>query len=63
MSDALQSALSGVVVAVITALVAAGVLGGADADAVQTVVLALLAFGGTVGVRSARGPRKGYKVD
>lgn len=54
MSKAQISALSGVVVAIVSVLVSRGVLGGETADNVQTVLTALIAFGATVGIRSAR---------
>ena len=54
MSKAQVSALSGVVVAVVSILVSRGVLGGHTASDVQTVLAALVAFGATVGIRSAR---------
>jgi asparagine N-glycosylation enzyme membrane subunit Stt3 len=54
MTKAQVSALSGVVVAVVSVLVSRGVLGGETADNVQTVLSALIAFGATVGIRSAR---------
>jgi len=54
MTKAQASALSGVVVAVISVLVSQGVLGGDTATSVQTVMNALIAFAATVGIRSAR---------
>ena len=54
MSKASISALSGVVVSVLSVLVARGVLGGQTADDVQSIALAVIAFGATVGIRSAR---------
>lgn len=54
MSKAQISALSGVVVAVVSVLVSRGVLGGETATDVQSIVTALIAFGATVGIRSAR---------
>ena len=54
MSKAQLSALSGVVVAVVSVLVSRGVLGGETASDVQSIVTALIAFGATVGIRSAR---------
>ena len=54
MSKAQISALSGVVVAVVSVLVSRGVLGGESADQIQQVALALIAFAATVGIRSAR---------
>jgi branched-subunit amino acid transport protein len=57
MSKAQVSALSGVCVAVLSALVSFGVLGGEEASAIQGVTLSLIAFLGTVAIRSARPPR------
>lgn len=54
MSKASISALSGVVVSVLSVLVARGVLGGQTADDVQSIALAVIAFAATVGIRSAR---------
>lgn len=53
MSKGLKSALSGLVAAILTVLVTAGVLGGADADSIQTVVVAVITFIGTVAIHSA----------
>lgn len=53
-SKAQQSALSGLVVAVVTVLVSRGVIGGSTASDVQSIALAVIAFAGTVGIRSAR---------
>lgn len=50
----LQSSLSGLVIAIVTVLVSRGVIGGQTASDIQTVALAVIAFGATVGVRSAR---------
>lgn len=58
MTEQVQSALSGLVVAIVILLVAFGVIGGEQADAVQGVLLAAVGFFATVGIRSARGPRK-----
>ena len=58
LSNKTQSALSGLVVAVITALVAFGVVGGEEAGAVQGVLLTAIAFAATVGIRSALPPKK-----
>lgn len=59
MSKAIQSALTGLAVAVVAGLVAFGVLGGEEADALQGILITAIAFGGTVGVRSARKPKGG----
>ena len=56
MSQKTISAVQGVVVAVIAALVTFGVLGGEQASAIQGVVVAAVAFAGAVGVRSMRPP-------
>ncbi|CAB4183293.1 hypothetical protein UFOVP1328_31 [uncultured Caudovirales phage] len=48
------SAASGVVVALLSALVASGVLSDHTVAVWQPVVVALLAFGATVGIRSAK---------
>ena len=57
-SDRVQSAIKGVIAAVLAALIAFGVLGGDSADAVQGVALAVLALVSVVGVRSALPPKK-----
>lgn len=57
MSQKTISAIQGVVVAVISALVTFGVLGGEEASAVQGVVVAGIAFAAAVGIRSARPPQ------
>ncbi|MEI7931168.1 MAG: hypothetical protein WCH97_06590 [Actinomycetes bacterium] len=57
MSKATVSALSGVVVAVVTVLVSRGVFGGQTANDIQTILTALIAFSATVGIRSARAPK------
>lgn len=57
MSKQVQSAVFGLVAAVITALVAFGVLGGEQADAAQGIASALISFGAAVGIRSALPPR------
>lgn len=57
MSKAQVSALSGFAVAVITALVSFGVLGGEQASVIQGVVVSAIAFAGTVAIHSARPPR------
>lgn len=57
MSKQAQSALSGVVVAVLSVCVARGWLGGETAGQIQTVALAAIAFGATVAIRSARRPK------
>lgn len=54
MTKAQISALSGVVVAILSVLVSRGVFGGETANDIQSVVTALIAFGATVGIRSAR---------
>jgi len=54
MSKAQASALSGIVVAVISVLVSSGVITGHTATNAQTILTALIAFGATVGIRSAR---------
>lgn len=53
-SKARISAASGVVVALLSALVASGVLSNDVVATWQPVVVALLAFGATVGIRSAK---------
>ena len=58
MSSKMQSALSAVAVAVVTALVAFGVVGGEQAGAVQGVLLTVIAFAATVGIRSALPPKQ-----
>lgn len=57
MSKETKSALQGLVVAVCTALVAFGVVGGDKASAAQGVALAGIAFAAAVGIRSARRPK------
>lgn len=57
MSKQATSALSGLVVAIFTALVAFGVIGGEQASVVQGVILAAVSFAATVGIRSARAPK------
>ena len=54
MSKSQISALGGVAVAILTILVSRGILGGQTATEAQTVLTALIAFGATVGIRSAR---------
>ena len=54
MSKAQVSALSGVAVALLSALVASGVLTNHTVTIWQPVVVALITFGATVGIRSAR---------
>ena len=54
MNKAQASALGGVVVAVLSVAVTQGWLGGDSATQIQSVVTAVLAFGATVGIRSAR---------
>ena len=58
MSKKTLSAVNGLVVAGITALVAFGVLGGDQANAIQGVLLAVISFGATVGIRSALPPKE-----
>lgn len=53
----MKSALSGLVVAVITALVAFGVIGGEQASAIQGVIVAAISFVAAVGIRSALPPK------
>lgn len=57
MNKQAQSAAAGLVVAVLSVLVARGVIGGETASQVQTIALAVIAFGATVGIRSARRPK------
>ena len=57
MSKATVSALSGVVVAALAALVSSGVLNDSTVATWQPVVVAVIAFAGTVGIRSARAPK------
>jgi branched-subunit amino acid transport protein len=57
MSKQVQSALSGLIVAVLAALVAFGVVGGEQASAVQGVVLAVIPFVAAVFIHSARKPK------
>ena len=57
MSKATVSALSGVVVAALAALVSSGVLNDSTVATWQPVVVAVIAFVGTVGIRSARAPK------
>ena len=54
MSKAQASALSVLAVAIVTVLVSRGVITGETASDVQSVILAAIAFGATVGIRSAR---------
>ena len=54
MSKAQISALSGIVVAVVSVLVSRGVFGGETGDNVQQIATAIIAFAATVGIRSAR---------
>ena len=58
MSSKMHSALSAVAVAVVTALVAFGVVGGEQASAIQGVLLTVIAFGATIGIRSALPPKE-----
>jgi branched-subunit amino acid transport protein len=57
MTSKMQAALSAVAVAVVTALVAFGVVGGEQASAVQGVLLTVIAFVATIGIRSALPPK------
>lgn len=54
MSKAQASALSGLAVSIVTVLVSRGIIGGSTASDIQSIVLAAIAFAGTVGIRSAR---------
>lgn len=58
MSNKATSALSGLVVAIFTALVAFGVIGGEQASVIQGVVIAAVSFAATVGIRSALPPKQ-----
>lgn len=58
MTKQMKSALSGLIVAVLSALVAFGVIGGEQATAIQGVVLAGITFVATVGIHSALPPKK-----
>lgn len=58
MSKKMQSALTGLVVAIFSALVSFGVLGGDEATTIQGVIVAAIAFGAAVGVRSALPPKE-----
>jgi len=57
MNKAQVSALSGLCVAILAALVSFGVLGGEEASVIQGVVVSAIAFLGTVAIRSARPPK------
>lgn len=57
MSKQVRSALEGLVIAGLTALVAFGVIGGDQATAAQGVLLAGITFVAAVGIRSARPPK------
>ena len=57
MSQQVQSAITGVTLAVLTLLVSLGVIGPDKVDAWQAVVIAVVTLAATVGVRSAL-PRK-----
>lgn len=57
MSKQVRSALEGLVIAALTALVAFGVIGGDQATAAQGVLLAGITFVAAVGIRSARTPK------
>lgn len=58
MTKKMKSALSGLVVAVISALVAFGVIGGEQASAIQGVIVASISFVAAVGIRSALPPKQ-----
>jgi branched-subunit amino acid transport protein len=57
MSKAQASALSGLCVAVLSALVSFGVLGGEQATVVQSVAVSGIAFLATVAIHSGRTPK------
>lgn len=57
MSAKVQSAVTGLALAVLTLLVSLGVLGSDQVDTWQAVVIAVVTLAGTVGVRSARPPK------
>jgi len=54
MSKQITSAVCGLAVSIITALVAFGVLGGEKANIIQGVVLSAISLIGVVAIRSAR---------
>lgn len=54
MSKAQLSVVNGVVVSVLAALVAFGVVGGVKADAVQGIILSVIPLVSAVAIRSAR---------
>ena len=57
MSQQVQSAITGVTLAVLTLLVSLGVIGPDKVDAWQAVVIAIVTLVATVGVRSALPPK------
>ena len=57
MNQKIVSAIQGIAVAVISALVTFGVLGGEQASAIQGVIVAAIAFGAAIGIHSARPPQ------
>ena len=57
MSQQVQSAITGVTLAVLTLLVSLGVLGADQVDTWQAVVIAVVTLIATVGVRSALPPK------
>jgi hypothetical protein len=57
MSQNVQSAITGLALAVLTLLVSLGVIGPDKVDAWQAVVIALVTLVATVGVRSALPPK------
>lgn len=57
MSQNVQSAITGLALAVLTLLVSLGVIGQDKVDAWQAVVIALVTLVATVGVRSALPPK------
>lgn len=54
MSQKTISAVQGLAVAIISALVSFGVLGGDKASSIQAIVVAAITFGAAVGIHSAR---------
>lgn len=54
MSQKTISAIQGLAVAIISALVSFGVLGGDKASSIQAIVVAAITFGAAVGIHSAR---------
>ena len=57
LTKARLSAINGVVMAVLAALVSFGVVGGNKANAVQGIIVSVIAFAAAVGVRSALPPK------